>query len=66
MADKKPNQLFTLPKEMQDRMKGAAVDFEKAQKAIEVMKTLGMDVRELQDKLEWAKGVRETLLKEFT
>ena len=65
MAAPKTPPTFTLPKEMLDRMAKGKEDMDKAQKAIDVMKSLGMDVKELQDKLDWAKSVRETLLKEF-
>jgi hypothetical protein len=51
---------------MKARMETANTDIEKAQKAIDVMKSLGMDVKEMQDKIDWARQVRETLLKEFS
>ncbi len=63
---KKEAPAFTLPKEMQERMTKGKEDIDKAQKAIDVMKTLGMDVKEIQEKLDWVKNVRETLLKEFS
>ncbi len=65
MAAPKVEPLFKLPPEMIKRMESANIDMDKAQKALDVMKSLDMDVRELQDKLDWAKNVRITLLKEF-
>jgi len=65
MPAKKEEPIFKLPAEMKARLETTNTDIEKAQKAIEVMKSLGMDVSEMQDKLNWAKQVRETLLKEF-
>lgn len=65
MAAPREAPLFKLPPEMKARMEAGNVDIEKAQKAIAVMKSLGMDVRELEDKLAWADNVRKTLLKEF-
>jgi len=66
MAVKKEEPIFKLPKEMTDRMQQGSEDIAKAQKAIDVMKSIGMDVTELQEKLDWSKKVRETLLKEFS
>uniref|UniRef100_A0A6H1ZNV6 Uncharacterized protein n=1 Tax=viral metagenome TaxID=1070528 RepID=A0A6H1ZNV6_9ZZZZ len=66
MAVPKTEPLFKLPEDMKKRMETANVDMDKAQKAIDTMKSLGMDVKEMQEKLDWAKQVRETLLKEFT
>jgi hypothetical protein len=65
MPAKKEEPIFKLPPEMKARLDTASTDIEKAQKAIEIMKSLGMDTTEIQDKLNWAKTVRETLLKEF-
>jgi hypothetical protein len=65
MVTKKDEPIFKLPAEMKSRLDTANTDIEKAQKAIDVMKSLGMDVTEMQDKLNWAKQVRTTLIKEF-
>jgi len=40
-------------------------DLERGEKAIKAMKELDMDVKSLEEKLEWAKKAREILLKEF-
>jgi len=65
MPAKKEEPIFKLPPEMKARLETASADIDKAQKAIEIMKSLGMDTTEIQDKLNWAKTVRETLIKEF-
>uniref|UniRef100_A0A6H1ZP69 Uncharacterized protein n=1 Tax=viral metagenome TaxID=1070528 RepID=A0A6H1ZP69_9ZZZZ len=65
MAEKKVEPIFKLPPEMIARMKTTGEDIDKAEKAVKVMKDLGMDVAEMEERLTWAKKVRETLLKEF-
>jgi len=65
MAAPKEQPLFTLPKEVQAKLVAQETDIAKARKAIEVMKSLGMDVKDIEDKLAWADNVRATLLKEF-
>jgi len=65
MAAPKEAPLFKLPPEMTSRLTGLQSDIDKSRKAIAVMKELGMDTRELEDKLTWAETVRKTLLREF-
>jgi uncharacterized membrane protein len=66
MADQRVSTIFKLPREVQDKMKGMTPDIEAARKAIATMKELGMDTKELEDRLDWAEKVRATLLREFT
>lgn len=61
----KEEPLFKLPKEVTDRLKTQEPDIVKARKMIETMKALGMDTKEMEEKLDWAEKVRTTLLKEF-
>ena len=65
MANPKVEPLFKLPPDVQKRLTDQKTDIDKARRAIEVMKSLGMDTKELEDKIDWAAKVRETLLKEF-
>ena len=65
MAAPKEAPLFKLPTEMTSRLTGLQSDIDKSKKAIAVMKELGMDTKELEDKLTWAENVRKTLLREF-
>lgn len=65
MAEPKVTPLFTLPKEVVVRMAAMESDMTKAKKALQVMKDLGMDTKDLEEKLTWADRVRTTLLKEF-
>jgi hypothetical protein len=40
-------------------------DIDAAKKAMATMKELGMDTKELEERLAWAEKVRTTLLREF-
>ena len=40
-------------------------DIDKGEKAINALKAMDVDVKSLEEKLEWAKKAREILLKEF-
>ena len=40
-------------------------DLKRGEKAIKAMKELDLDVKSLEEKLEWAKKARDILLKEF-
>jgi hypothetical protein len=66
MADQRVNPLFKLPKEVQDRLKALEPDITQARKILETMKGLGMDTKELEERLDWSEKVKLTLLKEFT
>lgn len=50
---------------MQTQLEGMDASITQVEKAIETMKTLGMDTRDIEEKLTWSKEVRETLLKQF-
>ena len=65
MATPKPKSVFTLPKEMVERLKAGGADIEKAEVALAALKKLGMDTKVIEEKLEWSKMARETLLSEF-
>jgi len=65
MAAPRTDQAIKLPPEMTTRLTGMQPDIDRAKKALAVMKELGMDTKELEDKLLWAENVKKTLLKEF-
>lgn len=56
---------LTLPAEMRDNLTKMSTDFEKAEKAITSLESLGMDCTELKEKLAWSKKTRDVLLKDF-
>lgn len=66
MVEKKIDPVVKLPPEMKKRLEDSEDDLARAEHGIEVMAKLGMDTKELKEKLEWSKTVRATLLKEFT
>ena len=66
MAEKKPNPIVRLTPEAKTRLANLERDIDGAEKAVEVLKSLGMDVTPIEEKLAWAKDVRKTLLTEFT
>lgn len=65
MAEKKIEPVVKLPTEMTKKLMEAEDDIDRAAKGLEVLEKLGMETRELREKLEWSRTVRETLLKEF-
>lgn len=65
MAEKIPRPAIKLTVEMKARLAGTEPDIERAQHAIDVLKKIGMDVTELEDKLRWAAETKDILLKEF-
>jgi len=66
MAEEKSNIIMTLPPEMKDRLTGLRSEVQKAKHGIKVMKEMGMDTKDIEEKLDWAESVRDTLLREFT
>ena len=41
-------------------------DIEKGEKAVKALKEMDIDVKDIEEKIEWAKTARDVLLKEFT
>jgi hypothetical protein len=66
MAEEKAAPIVKLPPEVQARLGNLKKEIEGARRGIEALKNMGMDTRALEDRLEWAEGVRKTLLNEFT
>jgi len=54
---------FELPQGMIDQMENVAVDIAKAERYLEVLKEMKVDVHELEERLEWAKNMRDVMLK---
>lgn len=65
MPDNSPNDLFKLSPDIRQKLEDMVKDIEAAKSAIQTLQKLGIDTRVLEDKLNWAAEVRETLLKEF-
>ena len=66
MAIKRPPiPVVKLSPEMKTKMTGAQEDIERTLHAIGVLKELGMDTTELEEKMAWVEKTREILLREF-
>jgi len=57
--------VIKLTKEDIAKLDELAGDIDRGSKAIKAMKEMDIDVKSLEEKLEWAKKAREVLLKEF-
>lgn len=56
---------YRLPSETKARMTQAQDDIAKAEHMAAVLKEVGMDTTELEEKLSWVKKTRAILLREF-
>lgn len=64
---KKPvSDLLKLPKAMADKLKAQEEDEKAARTALEALKSLGIDTKEMEEKLNWAERTRKTLLDKFS
>ena len=66
MVEKLTPSIAKLSPEMKARLTNMESEIKGAEKAIEVIKGLGLDVGPLEEKISWAKDVRKALLTEFT
>ncbi len=67
MAEEKPpTERVKLPAAMVKDLKMQEVGVVRARKDIATLKKLGLETKELEEKLEWAEAARKTLLKEFS
>ena len=66
MADSTPSSKIVLPAEITDRLKNMEDQISQAEQGTAAMKKLGLDTSDIDDKITWAKEVRETLLREFS
>jgi Holliday junction resolvasome RuvABC DNA-binding subunit len=64
MATPKKNQ-FSLDQASLDRIKQNQTTLQEARSKVEALKKLGMDMKEIEDRLNWAEEASKTLLKEF-
>ena len=48
------------------KLEALQVDIERGEKAVKALKELDIDVKGIEEKIEWAKKAREVLLTEFT
>lgn len=55
-----------LPAAMVKDLKAQGDSVASARKEIQILKKLGLQTKELEDKLDWAEEARTTLLKEFS
>ena len=66
MATPKREPLMALTPEMRARMEDSKTQEEKVRHGIEVLKNLGMDVTEIEEKLNWATRTRDIIMAELT
>lgn len=50
---------------MKKRLVDSGADIEEAEKWTQILKDVGMDTKDMDEKIAWSKQVRETLLKEL-
>jgi Holliday junction resolvasome RuvABC DNA-binding subunit len=65
MATPKKNQ-FSLDQASLDRIKQNKTTLQEARSKVEALKKLGMDMKEIEDRLNWAEQASQTLLDEFS
>lgn len=66
MVVKKERPVVRLTPEMKVDLEKADDDLKDAERSIQAVESLGLDVTDLKDKIAWARKARETLLKEFS
>lgn len=66
MAEERNVPVVKLPAEVKARLHNMDKEISGARRGIAALKEMGMETRALEDRLEWAEGVRKTLLKEFS
>jgi len=66
MAKTNANAFMKLPADVRANLEKLDPDIKAAEAAIGTLKKLGMDVSMIEDKLKWARQVKETLLSEFS
>lgn len=65
MVTKKVMPVIALTPAMKRRLEDSKADIETAEASVKILKDLGMDTKDMDEKIAWSKQVRETLLKEF-
>ena len=65
MVAKKVMPIIALTPAMKKRLEDSKADIDTAEASVKILKDLGMDTKDMDEKIAWSKQVRETLLKEF-
>ena len=65
MAKKIEAPVIKLSAEDKKKLEALQIEIERAEKAVKALKELDVDVKSLEEKIEWAKKAREVLLTEF-
>lgn len=65
MAKKIETPAIKLTVEDKKKLLALQVDIERGEKAVKALKELDVDVKSIEEKIEWAKKAREVLLTEF-
>ena len=65
MVVKKVMPVIALTPAMKKRLEDSKADIKAAEASVKILKDLGMDTKDMDEKIAWSKQVRETLLKEF-
>jgi hypothetical protein len=65
MVKKSEAPAIKLTLEDKKKLESLQVDIERSEKAIAALKELNIDVKELEERIEWGKKAREVLLSEF-
>jgi len=65
MAKKIEAPVIRLSAEDKKKLEALQTDIERSEKAVVALKELDIDVKSIEEKIEWAKKAREVLLTEF-
>lgn len=65
MANAKKADPLIMPGETKARLENLQGDIDRARRGVEVLKSLGMDTKAIEERLDWSENVKKTLLKEF-
>lgn len=55
-----------LPADIKKQLEGMTENIEESKKQMAALKEIGLDMKPLEDKLEWAETARKVLLENFT
>lgn len=65
MPQKIEEPIIRLSAEEKKKLDALAVDIKRGEKAVAALREMGVDVKDIEEKIEWAKTARAILLKEF-
>ena len=57
---------FKLPPDTRARLEGMAARGKEAKRMLGILKKLGLDVTDMEEKLTWAEDIRKVMLTEFS